>query len=150
MEERGIDPEEIAKVDLKKWIGAIDGEEVNVIQTVKKIKNSPFIPEDVPIHGDSMTQMDDARKGIITEEMKAVAKLENVDEEFIRKSVAAGTIAIPNNVNRNARPVGIGAGLRTKVNATIGTSTDVNDVDMISTCVNSRMDFLWFHQHVKG
>jgi len=77
-----------------------------------------------------MTQMDDARKGIITEEMKAVAKLENVDEEFIRKSVAAGTIAIPNNVNRNARPVGIGAGLRTKVNATIGTSTDVNDVDM--------------------
>jgi carbonic anhydrase len=51
MEERGIDPEEIAKVDLKKWIGAIDGEEVNVIQTVKKIKNSPFIPEDIPVHG---------------------------------------------------------------------------------------------------
>lgn len=77
-----------------------------------------------------MTQMDDAKKGIITDQMKAVAKIENVDEEFIRKSVAAGTIAIPNNVTRNAKPVGIGAGLRTKVNATIGTSTDINDIDM--------------------
>lgn len=77
-----------------------------------------------------MTQMDDAKKGIITDQMKAVAKIEKVDEEFIRKSVAAGTIAIPNNVTRNAKPVGIGAGLRTKVNATIGTSTDINDIDM--------------------
>lgn len=77
-----------------------------------------------------MTQMDDAKKGIITDQMKAVAKIENVDEEFIRKSVAKGFIAIPNNVQRNAKPVGIGAGLRTKVNATIGTSTDINDVDM--------------------
>ncbi len=77
-----------------------------------------------------MTQMDDAKKGIITEQMKAVAKIENVDEEFIRKSVAQGTIAIPNNVGRDVKPVGIGAGLRTKVNATIGTSTDINDMDM--------------------
>ena len=45
-----------------------------------------------------MTQMDDAKKGIITEEMKAVAKAENVTEEFIRKSVAQGTIAIPSNI----------------------------------------------------
>ena len=62
--------------------------------------------------------------------MKSVAEIENVDEEFIRKSIANGTIVIPNNVGRNANPVGIGAGLRTKVNATIGTSTDINDVDM--------------------
>ncbi len=74
--------------------------------------------------------MDDAKKGIITEEMKAVATAENVTEEFIRKSVAQGTIVIPHNVGRNANPVGIGAGLRTKVNATIGTSTDINDLDM--------------------
>ncbi len=74
--------------------------------------------------------MDDAKNGIITDQMKAVAKIENVDEEFIRKSVAAGTIAIPNNITRNAKPVGIGAGLRTKVNATIGTSTDIKDIDM--------------------
>ncbi len=74
--------------------------------------------------------MDDARKGVITQEMKSVAKSENVDEEFIRKSIANGTIVIPNNIGRSAKPVGIGAGLRTKVNATIGTSTDINDVDM--------------------
>ncbi|WP_048187783.1 beta-class carbonic anhydrase [Methanobacterium paludis] len=51
MEERGIDPKEIAKVNLKEWIGAIDDEESNVFQTVEQIKNSPFIPEDAPIHG---------------------------------------------------------------------------------------------------
>ena len=74
--------------------------------------------------------MDDAKKGIITEEMKAVAKAENVTEEFIRKSVAHGTIAIPSNIGRDIKAVGIGSGLRTKVNATIGTSTDICDFDM--------------------
>ncbi len=74
--------------------------------------------------------MDEAKKGMITEEMKAVAAQENVSEEFIRKSVAKGTIAIPNNIGRDVKAVGIGAGLRTKVNATIGTSTDIVDLDM--------------------
>ena len=69
--------------------------------------------------------MDDARKGIITDEMKSVAEAENVDVEFIRKSVAQGTIAIPSNTGREVKAVGIGSGLRTKVNATIGTSTDI-------------------------
>ncbi|MGC9517623.1 MAG: phosphomethylpyrimidine synthase [Methanomicrobiales archaeon] len=77
-----------------------------------------------------MTQMDEAKKGIITQEMKAVAAQENVSEEFIRKSVAKGTIAIPSNVGRDIKTVAIGSGLRTKVNATIGTSTDILDVDM--------------------
>ena len=77
-----------------------------------------------------MTQMDDARKGIITDEMKSVAEAENVDVEFIRKSVAQGTIAIPSNTGREVKAVGIGSGLRTKVNATIGTSTDICDFDM--------------------
>lgn len=77
-----------------------------------------------------MTQMDEARKDIITEEMKAVAKSENVSEEFIRRSVARGMVAIPSNIKRNVEAVGIGAGLRTKVNATIGTSTDIADLNM--------------------
>jgi phosphomethylpyrimidine synthase len=76
-----------------------------------------------------MTQLTEARKGILTEEMKAVAQKENVSEEFILKSVAEGTIVIPSNVNRNIAASGIGAGLRTKVNATIGTSTDIVDFD---------------------
>ena len=76
-----------------------------------------------------MTQISDAKKGILTEEMKHVAKIENVSEDFILKTVAEGTIVIPSNVNRDIEASGIGAGLRTKVNATVGTSTDIVDFD---------------------
>ena len=76
-----------------------------------------------------MTQIMDAKKGILTDEMKHVAAKENVSEEFILKSVANGTIVIPSNVNRDIEASGIGAGLRTKVNATVGTSTDIVDFD---------------------
>ena len=76
-----------------------------------------------------MTQIMDAKKGILTDEMKQVAAKENVSEEFILKSVANGTIVIPSNVNRDIEASGIGAGLRTKVNATVGTSTDIVDFD---------------------
>lgn len=76
-----------------------------------------------------MTQFEDAKKGIITDEMETVAKNEGVSEKFIRKSVANGTIVIASNVNRDIEPGAIGAGLRTKVNATIGTSTDIVDFD---------------------
>lgn len=76
-----------------------------------------------------MTQLTDARKGIITEEMKVVAKKEGKTEEFIRNSVANGTIVIPNNTNHDIEASGIGAGLRTKVNATVGTSTDIVNFD---------------------
>ena len=76
-----------------------------------------------------MTQISDAKKGILTDEMKHVAEIENVSEDFILKSVAEGTIVIPSNVNRDIEASGIGAGLRTKVNATVGTSTDIVDFD---------------------
>ena len=51
MEWRGIATEEIAKVDLKEWIGSIDSEESNVVKGVKKLKDSQLIPDDVAIHG---------------------------------------------------------------------------------------------------
>jgi carbonic anhydrase len=51
MKERGVDEKLLSDIDLKDWIGAIDGEEENVVEVVEKIKESPFIPEDVPIHG---------------------------------------------------------------------------------------------------
>ncbi len=51
MKERGVDEETLSEVDLKEWIGAIDNEEENVAVVVEKIKESPFIPDDVPIHG---------------------------------------------------------------------------------------------------
>lgn len=68
-----------------------------------------------------MTQLSSALQGIITPEMEQVAKKEGVAPEFIRQGVAEGTIVIPRNVKRsNIIPVGIGAGLRTKVSASVG------------------------------
>ena len=61
--------------------------------------------------------------------MAAVAKDEGQDAEFIRNGVAAGTIVIPANpYHKNLVPRGIGKGLRTKVNANIGTSSDYGSV----------------------
>jgi phosphomethylpyrimidine synthase len=77
-----------------------------------------------------MTLIEDARRGIVTEEMKTVAKAERVTEDFIRRGVAAGHIAIPRSPYRDVRICGIGQGLTTKVNASIGTSTDIVDVEM--------------------
>ena len=76
-----------------------------------------------------MTQMTEARNGNITEAMKQVAKDEKLDPEYIRKMVAKGYIAIPDNNQRETVAVGIGKNLRTKVNATIGTSTDICNLD---------------------
>ncbi|WP_323737311.1 phosphomethylpyrimidine synthase [Methanosphaera sp. ISO3-F5] len=76
-----------------------------------------------------MTQMTEARNGNITEAMKQVAKDEKLNPEYIRKMVAKGYIAIPDNNQRETVAVGIGKNLRTKVNATIGTSTDICNLD---------------------
>lgn len=72
----------------------------------------------------------EAKKGNITPEMRAVAREEGVTPEFVRRGVAAGRIVIPTSPYRETRPVGIGKGLRTKVNASIGTSSDIVDVSM--------------------
>jgi len=62
--------------------------------------------------------------------MKLVAEEEGVTPEFIQQGLAQGTIVIPANVNRKlGKYCGIGKGLRVKVNANIGTSTDYSDVD---------------------
>ena len=72
-----------------------------------------------------MTQISEAKKGNLTKEMRAVANQEGVGEEFIRKGLAEGKIVIPTNLHRRGIKVcGIGEGLRTKVNANIGTSQD--------------------------
>ncbi len=70
-----------------------------------------------------MTQRQDALNGIITPEMEAVAGYEGLDPENIRSGIAEGTIAIPKNSRRSFPNVrGIGKGLRTKINANIGSS----------------------------
>ena len=77
-----------------------------------------------------MTQLELAREGIISPQMEQVAQQEGVDAEFIRQGVAGGTIVIPANAeHQNLVPCGIGQGLKTKVNANIGTSSDFGDID---------------------
>jgi len=77
------------------------------------------------------TQIEIARQGVISSQMKAVAEDEGFEPEFICQKVAAGEIVIPNNPGRKTQKiVGIGTGLRTKVNASIGTSSDIYDIDL--------------------
>jgi phosphomethylpyrimidine synthase len=77
-----------------------------------------------------MGLIDDARAGRITEEMRLVAEQEGVTDDFVRRGIAGGHIVIPVSPYRKVKICGIGEGLRTKVNASIGTSTDIMDVDM--------------------
>ena len=78
-----------------------------------------------------VTQLNSAKRGIATEEMKKVAKDEDVDVNFIIKGIANGSIIIPKNVERkqHIKPTGIGKGLKTKVNVNIGTSTLYQNIE---------------------
>lgn len=77
------------------------------------------------------TQMDAARKGIITKEMQTVAEYENIEAEEIRELVAKGQVAIPANRNHKClKPYGIGSKLKTKINVNLGTSKDCLDLDV--------------------
>jgi len=89
-----------------------------------------------------MTQLDMARAGRISLEIKKVAKSEGVDPEIIRKGVAGGRIVIPKN-NRHDIPAtcGIGEGLKTKINANIGTSKDSSDVSVELEKMASAIEF---------
>lgn len=76
-----------------------------------------------------MTQLEYAKTGKLTPEMRLVAKAESSTPETIRKSIAAGRVVIPKNRLRSLKsPCGIGEGLATKINANIGTSKDHSDI----------------------
>ena len=77
-----------------------------------------------------MTQIEQARKGIITPEMEFVAQQERLEPELIRSEVARGRMVIPANrmhLARNLQPMGIGVAARTKINANIGKSAGFSD-----------------------
>ena len=77
------------------------------------------------------TQMDAARKGIITPEMKIVAQKEKMTEEALRELVACGKVVIPANKNhKSLDPEGVGSMLRTKINVNLGVSRDCKDYDI--------------------
>lgn len=76
-----------------------------------------------------MTQLETARSGKISEEMELCAAREGRDPAFIRKGVEEGTIVVLRNaVHKSITPLSVGKGLRTKINANIGTSKDRVDV----------------------
>lgn len=75
------------------------------------------------------TQLEAARAGHITLEMRQVVSSEGVSPEFIRDNVALGKVVILKHRRHGCLPVGIGSGLRTKVNASIGTSSDLADIE---------------------
>ena len=75
-----------------------------------------------------MTLIDRAKQGIITDEMMTVASDEGVTPEFICRGIANGQIVIPISPYRKTKPIGIGKGLKTKVNASVGTSSDIDDI----------------------
>lgn len=77
------------------------------------------------------TQMDAARKGICTEEMKTVAKKEQMDVQELMQLVAEGKVAIPANKNHKALdPNGVGFRLKTKINVNLGISRDCKDLNV--------------------
>lgn len=71
-----------------------------------------------------MTRIELAKKGIITDEMKIVASAEGVSPEKLATDIAEGVTVITRNNLHNINPLGIGKGIRTKINANIGTSKD--------------------------
>ena len=77
------------------------------------------------------TQMEAARKGIITPELEAVAKKENRSVEELLPLMASGKMVIPANVNHKALdPNGVGSMLKTKINVNLGISRDCKDYDI--------------------
>ena len=87
------------------------------------------------------TQMDAARKGILTDQMKAVAAKEYMDENRLMQLVAEGKVAIPANKKHTClNPEGIGSMLRTKINVNLGVSRDCKDYDIEMQKVMSAVD----------
>ncbi len=75
------------------------------------------------------TIIEEASKGNTTPEMEEVAQKEEVNIDYIREMIAQGKIIVPLNLSRKSTVVGMGKGLSTKINASIGTSSDIIDID---------------------
>jgi phosphomethylpyrimidine synthase len=94
-----------------------------------------------------MTQLESARKGIVTPEMEFVARREDLDAETIRAEVARGRLVIPANVHhlkKHLEPMGIGVATACKINANIGnsavTGTADDELEKLHTAVHLGAD----------
>lgn len=88
------------------------------------------------------TQMEAAKKGIVTKEMEIVAQKEQMDTKELMELVAKGTVAIPANINHKSLSAeGIGDGLKTKINVNLGISGDCKDYTLEFEKVKMAIDF---------
>jgi phosphomethylpyrimidine synthase len=92
-----------------------------------------------------MTQVEAARAGRLTDQMRAVADAEGIDAGRILEGLRDGTVVIPvNRLRRDRYALGIGRGLRTKVNANLGTSSDdalpEHEVDKLRAAIEAGAD----------
>ncbi|HEC72308.1 MAG TPA: phosphomethylpyrimidine synthase ThiC [Thermoplasmatales archaeon] len=92
-----------------------------------------------------MTQLIKAREDVVTSEMEIVAEKENIDVNDLMKKIADGRVVIPASVlHKNLDPIGIGESLRVKVNANIGSSPDMADLEYelekLKVCINAKAD----------
>lgn len=77
-----------------------------------------------------MTQLEKAKNNILTPLMQQIAEDELIPASWILKHIKSGKVVIPKNTNHNLKkPCAVGLGLRTKINANIGTSTDKSDLN---------------------
>ena len=89
-----------------------------------------------------MTQIELAKQGIVSPQVKRVAEKEGVETDFVLQGLVSGVIVIPASPNHaNLVPCGIGKGLRTKINVNIGTSPDFYDLDMELKKLQIAIDF---------
>ena len=94
-----------------------------------------------------MTQLEAARKGIVTDAMKVVAKDEGIDAETVRAAVATGEAVIPlNPAHKNCRPVGVGRMFTTKINANLGRSVTHSgkgdELEKLQVALDAGADFV--------
>ena len=94
-----------------------------------------------------MTQLEAAKRGIVTDAMKSIAADENVDAEALRKAVAEGVAVIPfNPAHTSCRPVGVGRMLTTKINANLGRSITHSgrgdELDKLDVALRAGADFV--------
>lgn len=92
-----------------------------------------------------MTQLKKARNNEVTRQMEIVSKKENIDVNVLRKKIADGRVVIPASIlHKNLDPIGIGEGLKIKVNANIGSSPDKADLDYelekLQVCIDAKAD----------
>ena len=94
-----------------------------------------------------MTQLESARKGIVTEAMRHVAESERVEPERVRAAVADGTAVIPLNIHHaNCEAVGVGRLFTTKINANLGRSMTHSgrgdELDKLAVALKAGADFV--------